>query len=97
MTDIQEPQGIDVFAEGLSSFGNQEVTVEEQCSAAVQSASLDIKKPQVVKKVTVAEPVAEDEDNIVDKLKVFYEENQTIILSSLAVGIAFYIYKKQQK
>jgi len=99
MTYLQEPQGIDAFAEGLSSFDNQEIAQPSQSepTAAVQSASLDINKPQAVRRVTIAEPVSDDEENIVDKLKVFYEENQTMILASLAIGIGYYVYKKQQK
>ena len=99
MTDLQEPQGIDEFAEGLSSFDNQEVMVQEQPTAAVQSASLDINKQQPVNKVTIAEPEVKDsdEENIMTKLELFYENNQTMILASLAVGIGYYVYKRQQK
>jgi len=99
MASLQEPQGIDSFTEGLSSFDNQEVMTQEQPTAAVQSASLNINKPQSVKKVTIVEPESqtdENEENIVDKLKVFYQENQTVILASLAVGIGYYVYKKKQ-
>ena len=96
-----EPQGIDAFAEGLSTINNQEVIAQEQPTAAVQSASLDINKPQPVKKVTIAEPPeassTSDEENIIDNLKDFYEENQTIVLASLAVGIGYYMYRRQQK
>ena len=100
MAALQEPQGIDAFAEGLSSFDNQEVILQEQPTAAVQSASLDINKEQPVKRVTIAEPPevsASVNEDIVDKLKVFYEENQTMILTSLALGIGFYVYKKNKK
>jgi len=100
MAALQEPHGIDAFAEGLSSFDNQEIVSQEQPTAAVQSASLDINKPQQVKRVTIAEPevhTADNEEDIVDKLKVFYEENQTVILASLALGLGYYMYKKQQK
>ena len=99
MSVLQEPQGIDAFTEGLSSFDNAEVvqSSQPQPTAAVQSASLDMKKPQTVKNVTISEPVSDVEENIVDKLKLFYEENQTLVLASLALGIGYYVYKKQQK
>ena len=96
MSSLQEPQGIDEFAEGLSSFDNQEVMVQEEPTAAVQSASLDIKKQQPVNKVTIEEPKS-DEETIMTKLELFYENNQTMILASLAVGIGYYVYKRQQK
>ena len=100
MDNVREPQGIDAFVEGLSSFDNQEVMVQDPPTAAVQSASLDVKKPQRVKKVTIAEPEvhsSSEDDNVVDKLRVFYEENQAVILASLALGIGYYVYKKNNK
>ena len=99
MTNIQEPQGIDAFAEGLSSFDNQEVLVKEQPTAAVESASLNVKKQMPSKKVTIVEPEVESskEDSAIDQLKEFYEENQALILASLAVGIGLYVYKKNKK
>lgn len=102
MAALDEPQGIDAFAEGLSSFDNQEIIQSSECqpTAAVQSASLDMNKPQSVKKVTISEPeieLSEDEENIMTKLELFYEENQTVILASLALGIGYYVYKRQQK
>ena len=82
MAALQEPQGIDAFTQGLSSFDNQEIVQEihSEPTAAVQSASLDMNKPQAVKRVTIAEPevqVSDDDENIVDKMKVYYDENQT--------------------
>lgn len=101
MADLEGPQGIDMFAEGLSTFEHEQVINQEQPTAAVQSASLDINKPQTTKKVTIVEPAVktdEEEESIVDKLKDFYEENQTMILASLVIGsIGFYMYKKKQK
>lgn len=102
MAALQEPQGIDAFTEGLSSFDSQEImqVSQEQPTAAVQSASLDINQPQSVKKVTIVEPESKDsdeEDDIIDKLKMFYEDNQTVILASLALGIGYYVYKRQKK
>ena len=101
MSAQHEPQGIDAFAEGLSSFDNERIISEEQQpTAAVQSASLNLNNRQSVKKVTIVEPevqISDEEENIVDKLKIFYEENQTMILASLTIGIGYYIYKKNQK
>ena len=102
MAALQEPQGIDSFAEGLSSFDSQEIlsVQQEEPTAAVQSASLNIDKPQHVKKVTIQEPEGQvtDDNDIVDKLKTFYEENQTVVLASLAFGIGYYVFnKKNQK
>ena len=93
-----EPQGIDAFAEGLSSFENQEIVQPEMTepTAAVQSASLDIKTPQYVKKVTINTEPVEEESDFVDKLKTFYEENQTLVLASLTIGIGYYIYRNRE-
>ena len=97
-----EPQGIDAFAEGLSSFENQEVisTNVEPPTAAVESASLNINKPNLGKKVTIAEPEVQtvNEDNsLIEQLEQFYSQNQTIILASLAVGVGYYFHQRNKK
>ena len=97
-----EPQGVDVFAEGLSSFKNQEIisTNVEPPTAAVESASLNIDKPNVGKKVTITEPEVQtvNEDNhLIEELEHFYYENQTILLASLAIGVGYYFHRQNKK
>ena len=107
MSSLQSiPQGLDAFSEGLSSFENQELVQSVEPTAAVQSASNNS-----VKKVTIVEPPSfmndtknesvvtksnnEDEGDLIQNLKDFYNENQTIILAGLVVAVGFYYYKKK--
>ena len=97
----QEPQGLDAFEEGLATFQHQEIQQIEEPTAAVESASLDTK--HIRKSVTIVEPLtkaadgSEPESDIVSKLKSFYDENQTVVMSGVAIAIAYYFYKRNSK
>lgn len=108
MAAIQsEPQGLDSFSEGLASFQQQEIQQVNEPTAAVESASLDI-KPK--KHVTIVEPNVkaiggskqkspgqnEDPDTM-SQIKAFYEENQMLVMGVVGVAVVYYFYKRNNK
>ena len=98
MSSIQsEPQGLDSFSEGLASFQQQEIQQATEPTAAVESASLNI-KPK--KHVTIVEPSIKPKQmqtpDTIGQLKDFYNENQMLVMGVVAVGIAYYYYKKDK-
>lgn len=99
----QEPQGLDSFSEGLASFQQEEIQQVTEPTAAVESASLDI-KPK--KKVTIIEePIKQvkspsqqpKSSDMMSKLQTYYYDNQMIVLSIITLIIAYYFYKKNSK
>ena len=100
-----EPQGLDSFSEGLASFQQQEIQQVNEPTAAVESASLNI-KPK--KHVTIVEPNVkpvpqkggkvqeQTSDYVFSKAKIFYEENQILVLGVIGLAVAYYFYKKNK-
>lgn len=108
MAAIQsEPQGLDSFAEGLASFQQQEIQQVNEPTAAVESASLDV-KPK--KHVTIVEPnvkaiggskqkppVQNEEQDMMSQIKSFYDENQMLVMGVVGVAIVYYFYRRNNK
>jgi len=99
----QEPQGLDAFEAGLATFQQQEIPQIQEPTAAVESASLDTKPKQHVSIVEPSQPSQPSQpspnhdDDIMSKLKSFYDDNQQFVLAAVAVGIAYYFYKRNTK
>ena len=101
------PQGLDSFSDGLASFQQQEIQQVSEPTAAVESASLDI-KPK--KTVTIVEPPVKSmavpqkggkiqeqaSDDIVSQVKSFYEDNQMLVLGLVGATVAYYFYKRNK-
>ena len=96
----QEPQGLDAFEAGLATFQQQEIPQIQEPTAAVESASLDTKPKQhvsIVEPSQPSQPSPNHDDDIMSKLKSFYDDNQQFVLAAVAVGIAYYFYKRNTK
>lgn len=110
MAAISEPEGISSFSDNLSSFNNEQVVQVSEPTAAVQSASSNVvKKVSIIENPTFLnsdskvvnmndEAESEDEEsNVIDTVKNLFDENQTMIMLSVAVFVGYYFYKKNKK
>jgi len=99
MSDIGEPQGIDLFNDDTSKFGQIEIE-DDITSAAVQSASAS--EPQEIEEhdntcQTVQENFRVDDSTCISHITDFVKENNTVIIAIMAVLIGIIVFHKQKK